>query len=58
MTFWMTRDVLVSSQPSAIQAIRRNDEYHEAGDGDACVHIGSHEGCGQNRCRCCEGSEN
>jgi len=26
---------------------RRNDEYHEAGDGDACVHIGRHEGCGQ-----------
>jgi hypothetical protein len=28
------------------------------GDGDACVHIGSHEGCGQDGCRRCEGSEN
>ena len=56
MTFWKTRDVLASTVGHP--GYGRNDEYHEASDGAACVQIGSHEGCGQNRCRRCESSEN
>jgi hypothetical protein len=45
MTFWMTSDVLLSSEPSAIHE-RSYDEDHKTGDGNASIPIGSYErGC-------------